>query len=108
MDGPFTRDPREIAALSPPERQAWESKMREGIAKHWRVEDGVLVSDGKEPYLATVRDYGDFELWVDWQIEPGGDSGIYLRGVPQVQIWDPEQPRRSCERRGERLWWLME
>jgi hypothetical protein len=27
---------------------------------------------------------------VDWKIEPGGDSGIYLRGCPQVQIWDPK------------------
>ena len=90
--GAVTRDPREIAALSPPERQAWESKMSDGIAKHWRVEDGVLVSDGSEPYLATVRDYGDFELWVDWRLEPGGDSGVYLRGVPQVQIWDPSNP----------------
>jgi hypothetical protein len=25
---------------------------------------------------------------VDWKIEKGGDSGIYLRGNPQVQIWD--------------------
>jgi hypothetical protein len=26
---------------------------------------------------------------VDWRITKGGDSGIYLRGTPQVQIWDP-------------------
>ena len=25
---------------------------------------------------------------MEWQITPGGDSGIYLRGCPQVQIWD--------------------
>ncbi|NQZ56961.1 MAG: DUF1080 domain-containing protein, partial [Lentisphaeraceae bacterium] len=24
-----------------------------------------------------------------WKIEKHGDSGIYLRGLPQVQIWDP-------------------
>jgi hypothetical protein len=28
-------------------------------------------------------------MWVDWKIGANGDSGIYLRGVPQVQIWDP-------------------
>src|SRR3546814_7132293 len=27
-------------------------------------------------------------MFVDWQIEPNGDAGIYLRGTPQVQIWD--------------------
>ncbi|HJT30622.1 MAG TPA: DUF1080 domain-containing protein, partial [Pirellulales bacterium] len=51
--------------------------------------DGVLVFDGKGRSVATARDYGDYELWVDWKIERNGDSGIYLRGVPQVQIWDP-------------------
>jgi len=29
---------------------------------------------------------------VDWKIPPRGDSGIYLRGSPQVQIWEPESP----------------
>ena len=38
----------------------------------------------------TVKDYGNFELYVDWKIEPKGDSGIYLRGKPQVQIWDSD------------------
>jgi hypothetical protein len=48
--------------------------------------------DGKGFSLATVReDYGDFEMLVDWKIQPEGDSGIYLRGTPQVQIWDAKQ-----------------
>ncbi len=44
----------------------------------------------KAKSLCTAKDYGDFELLVDWKIEKDGDSGIYLRGTPQVQIWDPE------------------
>ena len=28
-------------------------------------------------------------MLVDWKIGKDGDSGIYLRGTPQVQIWDP-------------------
>jgi hypothetical protein len=87
--GGATRDPREIAALPPSERAKYDADMKRGIEKHWKVENGELVSDGHEPYLATKRDYGDFELWVDWKINAKGDSGIYLRGVPQVQIWDP-------------------
>ena len=39
--------------------------------------------------LCTAKDYGNFEMYVDWKIDPNGDSGIYLRGSPQVQIWDP-------------------
>jgi Domain of Unknown Function (DUF1080) len=57
---------------------------------HWTVEDGVLVYDGKKggQNLQSAKDYGNFELYCDWKIPPKGDSGIYLRGQPQVQIWD--------------------
>ncbi len=57
---------------------------------HWQVVDGVLEYDGHGNSLCTAKDYGDFELYIDWKIKPGGDSGIYLRGSPQIQIWDPE------------------
>lgn len=58
------------------------------MLKHWKVQDGTIVYDGKNNSLCTAKDYADFELLVDWKIPPGGDSGIYLRGTPQVQIWD--------------------
>ena len=55
----------------------------------WFVKDGVIGFKG-EGYnnICTIKDYGDFEMLVDWKITNGGDSGIYLRGTPQVQIWD--------------------
>ncbi|MFN3167175.1 MAG: DUF1080 domain-containing protein [Phycisphaeraceae bacterium] len=59
------------------------------IAKHWSVDGIEIVSDGHGPHLATERDYGDFEFYVDWKLSKNGDSGIYLRGCPQVQLWDP-------------------
>jgi hypothetical protein len=59
---------------------------------HWSVQDGALVFDGGGDSLCTAKDYGDFELFVDWKIKAAGDSGIYLRGLPQVQIWDTENP----------------
>lgn len=55
----------------------------------WHVENGVLSYDGGGFHsLRTIKEYHNFEMYVDWKIQPGGDSGIYLRGVPQVQIWD--------------------
>src|SRR5437588_10165 len=57
---------------------------------HWQVKNGIIVYDGKGNNLQTATDYGDFELWVDWRIHAKGDSGIYLRGQPQVQIWDSD------------------
>lgn len=59
--------------------------------EHWTVKDGVITCTGKGGVsLQTAVDYGNFELMVDWKIEKRGDSGIYLRGQPQVQIWDSE------------------
>ncbi|MBO0700104.1 MAG: DUF1080 domain-containing protein [Zavarzinella sp.] len=79
-------------------RQAERNKIMEAT---WTVKDGILHQDpqvvevkGKQQKrgvnLQTEKDYGDFELWVDWKIEKAGDSGIYLRGQPQVQIWDSD------------------
>lgn len=56
--------------------------------KSWFAKNGDLVFGGKGNNLATVKQYGDFEMYVDWRIEKDGDAGIYLRGTPQVQIWD--------------------
>jgi hypothetical protein len=58
---------------------------------HWTISEGVLYYDGKGDSLQTVKDYGNFELLLDWKIEEKGDSGIYLRGQPQVQVWDSDR-----------------
>ncbi|NLO67416.1 MAG: DUF1080 domain-containing protein [Bacteroidales bacterium] len=60
------------------------------IPENWTVDNGVIRFTGTGyENLCSVKDYGDFEMWVDWRITKNGDSGIYLRGTPQVQIWDP-------------------
>jgi HEAT repeat protein len=58
------------------------------IGESWTVKDGMIVFNGKGNNLCSVKDYADFEMWVDWRITKDGDSGLYLRGTPQVQIWD--------------------
>ena len=79
-----------VRASETPERLEKTQKYANQLMKeHWSVKDGILVYDGKGKSLATEKDYGDFELYVDWKILKDGDSGVYLRGTPQVQIWDP-------------------
>jgi hypothetical protein len=80
--------PKSRATMTPQQLAEAQEKADEGIRAHWQVADGALVFDGKGRSLCTAKDYADFELYVDWKILPGGDSGIYLRGSPQVQIWD--------------------
>lgn len=81
--------PVERAKLSANELIDAQAKADERMRDHWKVEDGVIVFDGKGDSLCTAKDYGDFEMYVDWKILPKGDSGIYVRGTPQIQIWDP-------------------
>jgi len=82
-------DPPKRAKMSKDELAAAQAKADERMRDHWKAVDGALVFDGKGDSLCTAKDYGDFELLVDWKILKDGDSGIYLRGSPQVQIWDP-------------------
>jgi hypothetical protein len=73
--------------------EQFEKAQKEATEKalaHWKVVDGEITYDGKGVSLSTEKDYENFELMVDWKIEPKGDSGIYLRGQPQVQIWDSD------------------
>src|SRR5258708_15420313 len=74
--------------LTPEQLAEKQKEANEKYLPHWTVKNGVLHYDGKGQSLQTAKDYGNFELWVDWKIGKKGDSGIYLRGNPQVQIWD--------------------
>ncbi|MBO4550173.1 MAG: DUF1080 domain-containing protein [Bacteroidaceae bacterium] len=69
-----------------------QKKADELMKKDWIVENGDLVYIGHGwDNICTVKDYADFELLVDWRLDPNGkepDAGVYLRGAPQVQIWD--------------------
>lgn len=94
--GGETYDHRKLLAL-PDDKRAeqiakWTASMMATNAKtgksHWYVEGNELVNDGFGAYATTEKDYGDFELLLEYKTVAKADSGIYLRGVPQVQIWD--------------------
>jgi len=83
-------DPPKRAKMTGEQLAAEQAKADQRMREHWRADPQthVLHFDGHGDNLCTARDYADFEMLVDWKIGPGGDSGIYLRGSPQVQIWD--------------------
>ena len=89
-------NPIKRAALTPEQRAEAQKEADEDMRTHWHVENGEFVFDGKGRSLCTAKDYANFEMLVDWKIPAHGDSGIYLRGSPQVQIWDPfTQPTKA-------------
>jgi len=77
-----------LSKLPSEETEKLQKQANEKVLPNWKVQDGVLYYDGKSNSLQTVKQYGNIELLIDWKIEALGDSGLYLRGNPQVQIWD--------------------
>jgi hypothetical protein len=80
--------------LSAEARATAQKEADENMREHWSVANGELVFSGKGRNLCTAEKYGDFDLYVDWKIPATADSGLYLRGLPQVQIWDPANPEQ--------------
>ena len=78
------------AKMSDTALQTAQAKADLKMKEDWVVKDGLLNYTGnlRGENLATVKQYGDIEMFIDWRIQEKGDAGIYLRGTPQVQIWD--------------------
>jgi len=83
VGNPVTRSKMSDTALINAEKAANEKTKGD-----WIVKDGLLIFTGHGDNLATEKKYADMEMYVDWKITEKGDAGIYLRGTPQVQIWD--------------------
>jgi len=100
-------NPKTRAEMSPAELAEKQKPADEQMREHWSVVDGVLIYDGKGNSLCTAKDYANFEMFIDWKIKEKGDSGLYLRGTPQVQIWDPAdeaQLKNGADKGSGSLW----
>ncbi len=79
-------------------QEAADKQMR----SDWAVENGEIVFVGKGyDNLTTQKKYGDIEMFIDWKIydegTKDGDAGIYLRGTPQVQMWDTSRVKDGAQ-----------
>ncbi|MBC8468757.1 MAG: DUF1080 domain-containing protein [Planctomycetes bacterium] len=68
-----------------------------GQTNGWSVEDGILVNNpvqqkGKRHIsygnLRTVAEFEDFNLKLEVNVSKGENSGIYLRGIYEIQVSD--------------------
>jgi hypothetical protein len=68
-----------------------------GQVNGWSVKDGVLINrpeqeEGKphKSYgnLRTEKEFEDFNLTLETRVPKGGNSGVYLRGIYEVQVAD--------------------
>ena len=83
-------NPYERAKLNSSKLAKLQKEANEAMAKSWSAVDGTILFNGQGSSLCTEKQYGNFEMYVDWMLYDGKepDAGIYLRGTPQVQIWD--------------------
>lgn len=59
---------------------------------NWRVEEGTITADsGKPGLLLTYVPYADYEFRCEYRLAEGGNSGVFLRTVP-----NPTDPAVDC------------
>ena len=93
-----------------PARRCEADRRKEGSEPRAAASRFSEALDGRErragqrrhgPYATTDEEFGDIELLIEYKTVAKADSGIYLRGTPQVQIWDwnqvfdPKNPTRK-------------
>jgi hypothetical protein len=54
----------------------------------WTVQDGVMTNEAKANNLVSKEKFKDFRIQAEYKIEPGSNSGIYLRGRYELQVLD--------------------
>ena len=68
-----------------------------GDVNGWSVQDGLLINrpvqESGKPHknygnLRTDREFEDFSLTCEFRLPKGGNSGIYLRGIYEIQVAD--------------------
>jgi HEAT repeat protein len=87
----LVENPLARAKMTPAQLSSAQKRANEQMLQEWQVENGLLVFNGNGfNNICTEKQYGDFEMYVDWRlaVSPEADAGIYLRGTPQVQIWN--------------------
>jgi len=72
----------------------------------WSVKDGVMVNDtpkkdfsayGDHANIRTVKDFEDFRLHIEFKPPAGGNSGVYLRGMYEVQVVDRDSKMQGLQ-----------
>ncbi len=83
--------------------EGWRNYQASTISPGWQVVDGTLARVGQAGDLVTIAEYGNFELQLEWRVETGGNSGVFIRAgeddpyifmsAPEVQMLDDANHR---------------
>ena len=77
---------------------AWRGYRSESLPAGWRVVDGTLSRVGGGGDIVTREQFADFELELEWKVQPAGNSGVMFRVTeaaeatyetgPEMQVLD--------------------
>lgn len=102
LEGWYGNNPHVTVKAAEGEREAKIAEQQAEFKAHWSVDNGELVNDGHGPYATTQAEFGDIEFLIDYKTVAKADSGIYLRGTPQVQIWDTTEEGGKWDRNADK------
>lgn len=81
--------------------EGWRAYEAGKPAAGWAVVDGALTRVGSGGDIVTSGMYRNFELTLEWNVEPGGNSGVFYRAAPgskwiyhsapEMQVLDDER-----------------
>ncbi|MCE9604108.1 MAG: DUF1080 domain-containing protein [Planctomycetia bacterium] len=77
----------------------WRNYKKQGVGEGWKIVDGAMTrSDKGAGDIVTTGEYGAFELKLEFNISPGGNSGVMFHVTetegspwqtgPEIQIQD--------------------
>lgn len=102
LTGWYGLNPHQLVKVAEDKKKAAIEGYQQEFKEHWSVDNGELVNDGHGPYATTDKEYGDIEFEIDYKTVAKADSGIYLRGTPQVQIWDTTEEGGKWDRHADK------
>jgi len=85
-----------VSLFNGTDMNGWEL-VEKGAVSGWKAVDGVMVNDpvqkkGEDHIqygnLRTTATYEDFNLKLEVNVPKGSNSGVYLRGIYEVQVMD--------------------
>lgn len=57
----------------------WRNYQSDKISAGWQVVDGNLTRVERAGDLVTIAEFADFELQIEWRVDAGGNSGVFIR-----------------------------
>ena len=70
----------------------WRGFRQKTMPAGWQAVDGALTRVGQAGDIVTVDEFGDFELTLEWNLSPNGNSGIHYRVTEDDEVMWHQAP----------------